>query len=118
MGYLAKEKVKEIRQRLKKEFPNYTFSVVSSYGGVDVYIMKADILPVNNDGTNYINHYYIKDHWSLNQQAMEVLLKIQEVILDVEPQINYNKDNPYEGVDFNYYYNIQFGKYDKPYERI
>jgi len=67
MAYINKEQVKQIREALKKEFPEIKFSVrKENYSSVHVTILKS---PYNfSDLPNYrtncstsVNHFYVPD---------------------------------------------------------
>lgn len=113
MPYIATETVKEIRNRIKKEFPSVKFSITRrNHSEVIVSIMQGSI----DFGTTYdqINEYYIEKHWEHNPVAKEFLLKVQELIESTHEQKELVYDQDYGSVP-NYYYSIHIGKWDKDY---
>lgn len=109
MPFIAPETVKEIRQRIKKEFPKFKFSVTTkNYSTVLIHILEG---PIDFGKLHeQVNPYYIKEHYQ--GQAKEVLQKIYDIA---------NKGNGTENLDGDYgaipsfYVRIIIGEWDKPY---
>ena len=120
MAYISTEEVKQIRDRIKKEFPKYKFSIsCANKMSVIVKILKADLDPINNDGNSYVNIFYIERMWSNNPETMKVLLKINEIINSVKKCEDRNAgDLSADYADFNFFYEIGFGTWNKEYERV
>lgn len=112
----TKDKARNLRQQLKKEFPNIKFSITSDYLKITVAIMKA---PINflegsnrvNTGYDQINHYVI-DKYPLSEEAKSVLRRIKELLFDEQEEVVYDGD--YGSVP-NYYGRIEIGKWDRPF---
>jgi len=106
MAYITTEAVKEIRNELKKEFPNIKFSVVrDNYSSVDVSIMQSDL----EFGFDYkqINHYHLDSY-----PHKEILEKIKEIC----NRNNFDKsDSMTDYFHVGYYFHLSVGKWDKPY---
>ena len=112
-----KNKAREIRQTLKKEFPQIKFSITSNLHAITVTIVQA---PINflegseraSRGHLQLNHHLIEDDFKNNEEAKEVLLRIKELIFDEQRELTYDGD--YGSVP-NYYGNIHIGKWDRPF---
>ena len=119
MPYISPERVKAIRNRIKKEFPEYKFSIRGEhYSSVNVTILSGPIdLIVGDHGVRYgheqVNHFYIKDHYSKFPAVRDVLQKIYEIMNEG----NYTEvmDGDYGAVP-SFYCHISVGAYDRPYE--
>lgn len=113
MAFMSKEHTKQIRENLKKQFPNLKFSVRKEHHtSVDVAIVAgdvdfSDILPAS--GYQQINHYWIKDHYPTHA-------KLLQAIKDVINEGNYdNSDIMTDYFDVGFYMQLSIGKWDKPY---
>jgi len=114
MPYISKEKVKEVRQKMKKNFPDFKFSVKGgNSSSLTVTVLSGPI----DFGTEHtqINHYHIEKFWGEKKEAMEFLLSVLEVMDRVESQKTQHVDADYGSIP-NYYQNIHIGEWDKPYE--
>ncbi|MFW5847925.1 MAG: LPD29 domain-containing protein [bacterium] len=111
MAYITKEKAREIRNEIKKEFPTkkgWKFSItIKDYSSLNVDIMKA---PIKFTEKNYeqLNHYYLE-----NYDNSDVLIKIR----DICNKTNYNNSDPMtDYFDVGYYFHLSVGKWDRPFE--
>jgi len=116
MPYISKEEVKEIRQKLNKEFKDkgFKFSVTREDGHlVNVSIIKSkedfsDIL--ENETYVELNQYYLEEYGSHHYKTLK---RIRDIITSLD---TYN-DCIYEDIDYgkfpSYYYTINIGKYNK-----
>jgi hypothetical protein len=116
MAYISTEKVKEIRDNLKKEFPSIKFSVKRShYSSVTVSIMKSPLdfsQDITNSGYNYVqlNHYYL-DRYSHSD--------VLKIIKDIAMKGNHNNSDPMtDYFDVGWYFHFNIGQFDKPYQQI
>jgi hypothetical protein len=110
---LSKDKVKEIRQTLKTEFPQIKFSITSDYNSITVAIMQAPInFLENSTRTDYeqLNPYLIENEFT--GETKDILLRIKEIIFAEQRELTYDGD--YGSVP-NYYANIHVGKWDRPF---
>ena len=114
MAYISTEEVKNIRNQLKKQFPNLKLSVVRCDSmEVSVSIMKGDI---DFDYKGSVNHYCIDEHFENNEDAKNTLNKIHEI---TKSQNWFDKsDTQTDYFHTAYYININIGKWDKPYELL
>lgn len=75
-AYITTEMVAEIRNQLKKKFPNFKFEVRRSpggYGSIDIFIISGPVKFRDTDGD--INHYHIQ-----NYNNNSILKKMLDVI--------------------------------------
>lgn len=112
-----KNKAREIRQTLKKEFPEIKFSVTSDLRSITVAIMQAPInflegLDRADRGHEQLNHHLIDKQFENNKEAKDVLNRIKELIFDEQRELTYDGD--YGSVP-NYYGNIHIGKWNRPF---
>lgn len=110
MPYITTEKVKEIRNELKKEFPQFKFSVRREhYSSVRVAIVSG---PLDLGSYTSVNHYYVKDHYKNQPEICNFLLKIVDIIGREQRELVYDGD--YGSVP-TYYYSISIGNWDREY---
>lgn len=111
----------EIREKLKKEFPDLTFSVTKDEFANGRSITVAWVKgfnPFSNDNFKderylQINHFYIDSDERLNEQAKKVLNKVS----DIANFRNWNESDPMSDYSrVNYYFHLYVGKPDKKYE--
>lgn len=134
MAYISTERVKEIRNQLKKTFSEIKFSVVTRhYSSVSVTILSSpyDLLSmVNKDenkpinlkekspkdiGYSPVNHYHIAEHWY--GKAKEILTKIYEIVS--VGHYDRNAGDPFaDYCDCTFYINMSIGSWDKHYQII
>ena len=137
MAYISTEDVRHIRNTLKKELPQYKFSVVRDHhSSVSVSIMKGPAFKdwnyrdrwtqeikvgsLNNEH-HQINHYYTEDFYG--KENAKILDKVYK-IMKVAPSLNGgkewydNSDAMTDYFDTAYYMHIGVGKWDKPYEIV
>ena len=115
-AYVDNEKTKQVREDLKKEFPDFKFSVrKENSSSVDVAIISGPIPLLSDDndrGYEQVNHYYIKDHYEDNPEARDFLLKV----LDIINMGNHdNSDSMTDYFDVGFYVSLTIGKWNKPY---
>jgi hypothetical protein len=122
MAYISTEEVKEIRDQLKKEFPvkkGWKLSVRGeNYTTVRVSFLKAPInLDPKNEGDYTINEYYIDEYYGDQPELVKVFKKTKEIINTVKQNENRNAEDIYaDYADYNYFYFISVGKWDRPFE--
>ena len=138
MAYISTEDVKHIRNELKKELPQYKFSVVRDHhSSVSISLMKGPafndyeyfdrynntITTANlSDGEHHqINQYHLEDFYG--KENAEILSKI-DTISRTAPAKNGGKvwyndsDIMTDYFDIAYYVHISVGKWNKPYEVV
>lgn len=119
MAYVSKETAKNIREALKKEFPECRFSVAKDAGNysLTVSLMKSPHWPDMSSEMN-INQYHVQtyvDNEVMTQKQADILKKIDEVIREAG---NYFDDSDPMTDYFHtaFYYHIKIGKYGKPHQ--
>lgn len=114
-AYVNNEKTKQVREDLKKEFPQFKFSVKKKHHStVDVAILEGPI-PLTDDpsGHEQINTYWIKTNFSDKPEIKEILLKILEII----NKGNFDKsDIMTDYFHVGFYVSLSIGDYNKPYK--
>ena len=126
MAYMSAEKVKEIRQKIKKEFPEYKFSVTRYHWfGVYVQILEGpadfyeDFQYKENVGSKENFNLQINEHHidsNFEGVSRDVLSRIKEIIETSEKYYDRNAgDIGADYCDYTFYYTIEIGRYDKPY---
>ena len=138
MAYISTDDVKHIRNTLKKELPQYKFSVVRDHtSSVTIALMKGPAFKdyeyfdrYNNvtktanlsDGEHHqINQFHLEDFYG--KENAEILGKI-DTISRTAPAKNGGKvwyndsDIQTDYFDIAYYVHINVGKWNKPYEIV
>ena len=138
MAYISTDDVKHIRNELKKELPQYKFSVVRDHhSSVTISLMKGPAFNdyeyfdrYNNvtktanlsDGEHHqINQYHLEEFYG--KENAEILSKI-DTISRTAPAKNGGKvwyndsDIQTDYFDIAYYVHINVGKWNKPYEIV
>jgi hypothetical protein len=126
----GKTLAERVRILLKQLYPDYKWSVTSSYNKLDVYLLEADFDPfsekwkeayptrelyynVNNRDLRETN----REDGNLTDRAIEVFKPIREYIDRFV--YNRNADDPYADYsDYNIYEYTYIGKWDKPYKQV
>ena len=136
MAYLSAEDVKHIRVALKKEFPQYKFSVTRDHWlGVNINFMKGprfaeyeyfdrysgEMKTDNLDGHHQINHFHLESFYG--KENAEILGKIHTISLTAPAKnggkVWYNNsDAMTDYFDTAYYVHISVGKWNKSYEVV
>lgn len=113
MPYITTDKVKEIRNNLKKALPGIKLSVRrESHSSLVVSVMKSKF----DFGTKYkqLNPYYPTAGYENNADIVDALTTIMDTINETHEQREIVNDADYGSVP-NYYINLHIGKWDKPY---
>jgi len=136
MAYISTEEVAAIRKELKKEFPEYKFSVTKHHhSSVTVAFMKGpafaefqsrdrytgefkdDVI----EGHEQLNHYWAMDFYGEKNGAL--IKKVEKIIKTAPVKAGgrewYDKsDAMTDYFDTAFYMNIHVGKWDKHYEVV
>jgi hypothetical protein len=116
MSFISKEEVKNIREKLKTEFPKFKFSVSGGNShklSVAIVSGPEDFAGLLDDrGCRDINHYHLHNygnHETLFTKIINVM-KSQNWFDDSDSMTDY----------FNvaYYFSLEIGRWDKPYTKI
>lgn len=113
-AYVNNEKTKQVREDLKKEFPQFKFSVKKRHHStVDVAILEGPMpLTDKPNGYEVINVYWIEENYKNKPEIKDILLKMLKII---------NKGNFDESDIMTDYFHVGFyvkfsiGEYDRPY---
>ena len=136
MAYLSAEDVNHIRVALKKEFPQYKFSVTRDHHlGVMIAFMKGprfaeyeyfdrysgEMKKDNLDGHHQINHFHLESFYG--KENAEILGKVSEIAhtapgLAGGKKYYNNNDIQSDYFDVAYYVSISVGKWNKEYEIV
>lgn len=114
MAYISSEEVKKVREAIKKEFPEYKWSITKEhYTSIIIALMEADFEV--KDDEKYINEHHLDDH--KNESIKRIFLKVKEILFATVKYHN-NSDAMTDYFDVAYYYDFQIGKWNKPYRRV
>ena len=136
MAYINAEDVNHIRVALKKEFPQYKFSVTRDHHlGVNINFMKGprfaeyeyfdrysgEMKKDNLDGHHQINHFHLESFYG--KENAEILGKVSEIAhtapgLAGGKKYYNNNDIQSDYFDVAYYVSIHVGKWNKEYEIV
>lgn len=110
MAYIDTNKVAQMRKAIRQALPNFTVSVrTRHHSSVDVKIMRGPIPAVET-----VNVYHYKDHLKDRPDAVRVIDAIIAEIRKVETPKIVSEDGDYGNIP-NFYYDVTFGAWDKPY---
>jgi hypothetical protein len=126
----GKTLAERVRILLKQLYPDYKWSVTSSYNKLDVYLLEADFDPFSENWKEAyptrelyynVNNRDLREtnraDGNLTDRAIEVFKPIREYIDRFV--YNRNADDPYADYsDYNIYEYTYIGKWDKPYKQI
>ena len=137
MAYISAEDVNHIRVALKKEFPQYKFSVTRDHHlGVMIAFMKGPAfkdfeyfdrythetkIGTLNEDHHQINHFHLEDFYG--KENAEILGKVSEIAhtapgLAGGKKYYNNNDIQSDYFDVAYYVSIHVGKWNKEYEIV
>ena len=115
MPYIDKEKVKEYRDKIKKQFPGIKCSVTREhYSSIRVALMESNLPELSHLDGQYkqINNFYITEHYAGDPFLRDILNGINDIIEKDNSELVYDSD--YGSVP-HYYTNIHIGRWDKPF---
>ena len=109
MPYIASEEVAQMRKLIRKALPEFEVSVTKHHhSSVEVRLMRGPIAP------SEVNVYWYKDKLKDRPDVVAVVDKVLGIIKQVKTPRTIVEDDDYGNVP-NFYYDISFGKWDKPY---
>lgn len=114
MPYITKERVREVREQLKKEFPKIKFSVTREhYSGIKIIIRSAPFNMLSN-GRDYeqVNEFHIEENYKDAPEIGDILLRIKEIANTGNGELVYDGD--YGSVP-RFYIWINIGEFDRPF---
>lgn len=123
MAYINAEEVREIRNNLKKTFPEIKFSVRKEHhSSVHVDILKGPYdFELNGKTYRDVNHYHYDtdtpgkdydDNWIKPHSHRDILRKILAIISEKHWD---KSDIMIDYFNCAFYYHLSIGTYDKPY---
>ena len=119
MPYLNTEKVSQMRQAIKAAVPSAKVSVRknSNSSGIHITILKSkvDFSDILHNGRTGINPFHFQNQ--LNPKQVKLISKIVDAMNSVESRRTLYEDADYGSIP-NYYYDINIGSWDKPYEQV
>ena len=136
MAYISTEEVAAIRKELKKELPEYKFSVTKHHhSSVTVAFMKGPAFAEFQSRDRYTGefkddviegHEQLNHHWAMDfygEKNGALIKKVEKIIKTAPVKAGgrewYDKsDAMTDYFDTAYYMNIHVGKWDKPYEVV
>lgn len=124
MAFISKEETKNIRENLKKAFPNLKFSVTTlHHSKVSVIIKSGDVdfigaMECADNAANFginVNEYHFEKYF-FTEETQQIIPKIFTII---KSQGWYdNSDAMTDYFDVAYYYSLGIGDYNSKYELI
>lgn len=117
MPFISTEEVARKRNELKKEFPNYKFSVTKNNSTINVVVVESPIeLRIKNtDSYEQVNVFWIEDTYKEYPEILKVLQKIYSIINDKNGVLV--EDGDYGTVP-RFYTSISIGSFDKPFSVV
>jgi len=120
MAYISASDVKRIRDTLKKEMPEYKFSVRGHRGSsVDITFVKGPAFEGLNTDVSYyqINHHHTEKFYG--EKNAKVFDKVKEIAYTAPEKEYYNNsDAMIDYFDVAYYVHINVGRFEKVYEAV
>jgi len=133
MAYIDAKDVNHIRVALKKEFPQYKFSVTRDHHlGVMIAFMKGprfaefetrdrfthEMMPDNLDGHHQLNHFHTHFYGEVNAKIIDKVSEIAHTAPGLAGGKTYYNNNDIQSdyFDVAYYVSIHVGKWNKDYE--
>lgn len=123
MAYISIDEVKAVREQLKKEFPEFRFSVRRRDAmAIDVSVMKGptDFSDLGlRAGYSPINEHTIDKypHAEFLGRVIEIMKKAPGTVEGGQEYYN-NSDVMSDYFDYAYFMDLSIGKWNKPYKRI
>jgi hypothetical protein len=117
MPFISTEEVARKRNELKKEFPNYKFSVTRNNSTINVVVIESPIeLRIKHtDSDEQVNVFWIEDTYKEYPEILKVLQKIYSIINDKNGVLV--EDGDYGTVP-NFFTSISIGSFDKPFSVV
>jgi len=122
-GYIPfKEQTKILREGIKAMYPeckwSVSFETYSGGGSIHIALVEAPFkVFINDNDGGYIqcNQYYLPEDKRITEKAKEVLIKVNDFINSYRYD---DSDGMIDYFDTNFYYNLNIGKWDKPFKVV
>lgn len=114
MPYIDTKSVAQMRKAIRAALPEYVISVRKHHHStVQVHLMSGPIV-----GVKGVNVFWFKDHFGPDKLDRPDVIKVVQTIIDeifkVEKVKIVSEDGDYGSIP-NFYYDVEFGTWDKPY---
>jgi hypothetical protein len=122
MAYISTLAVRAIRNALKASFPNIKFSVRKDTHSVNVSLLKGNIdfsEILGDDKYLQVNQYWLEhvgDHKPMFEKIIDIIKNAPAYV--GEPAWYDKSDAQVDYFCTAYYFHIEIGKWDKPYEKV
>ena len=116
MPYLDKSYTKQVRQELKKEFPQFKFSVRTvDHHRLDVTVLSGPLDLMEDVDYHYesVNHFWVDKHYQDLPQKRDFLNGVLS-IMKKEHNGRVYTDGDYGNIP-NFYLDLSIGQWDRPY---
>ena len=115
MPYITSEQVKEKRQAIKKEFPEFKFSITKdNHSGIRICIMEGPAWFAEDGKHEQLNAHYIINY-SEDKRATDFLQDLMAIAKEGHKIVE--RDTDY-GNWPNFYVWLEVAKWDKPYKVV
>lgn len=118
MPYLDKNYTKEVRQELKRQFPEFKFSVRTvDHHKLDVTVLSGPMdLMSDVDrvlGYEQVNHFWVDKHYQDNPQKRDFLMSVLSIMGKEHNSCEF-VDGDYGDIP-NFYLGLSIGRWGRPY---
>ncbi len=116
MPYITTEEVKAKRNVIKKEFPNFKFSITrENHSSINVAIMEGNLDLMESSERSYtsVNQFYIDKNYEHSPEIRDLLKAVYRIAAESQTELVYDGD--YGSVP-TFYVNMTIGKWDRPYK--
>jgi len=117
MAYMNQEKKAKIAAKVKPILKKYGLKgslSVHNYSSISLNIKSG---PIDFGGNRIqVNHYWLDDHYADRPVALAALKELKQAMLAADYYDRSDAMTDY--FDTAYYYNINVGRWDKPYELV
>lgn len=118
MPYISTEEISRKRSELKKEFPNYKFSVSGRHHStISVIVIEAPIDLRLNSNRVYenVNDFHIKDTYNNKPDVCDILMKIHSIMNEGNRIVS--EDGDYGSIP-EFYTDLSVGSYEHPFKIV
>lgn len=114
MPCITSEEVAAMRKGIKRALPDYTFSIRRRHhSSIDIVVLSGPIVAVQS-----VNVFWYREHLGPTKEnrpdAIAVIDAILAEVFKVKKSKIVSEDGDYGSIP-NFYYDVSFGRWDKPY---